>query len=667
MVIGMINSSSEIRYRNNVPFNAQSAPLSQGGQATYVPSMQGVQDNYVSNRVKKIEYDWLTFPIGVGAWYGICKGMDYFNNKLCDREYMDTPFGKIGAWGDKVSNNYFNSSFAKSDFGQGLHKFLGDTKNFINDKIIGKSKVLTAMKTTPTSPENKMAVMQAKGLLGWHSGEVDSLIPSFLEKSEVAEQLERYGMKKDDVKTLKQDLKGLSKKERLARLEAEEFKLFGVHSEDALKAAKIKAMGFKSVDDYTRIAGTKGEKFLENAEEVFEALKNADPKMKINRWVGEGRFSWVTKLMGREISFRELANKYRVVGIQNPHTTKLGRGLSQSLGWLLEGATNRFAGGKFAAILQAGILAQMVVSALKADGPGEKVKTFIERGVNDFSYVFAAPLAIMAMHRVGGMKYAGMTPEQVANYRAQLKIFNAKADAKAFANKTEYKNAKKQLKELLKGDTKNGFFTRMCKKIGQAINIGNEKINPYLSKSDNNLNFFRKMGKWTKNAAGYPVRLGLAMFVLMPFISSTVTKTSNAIFGKPKNSVLDEDAEDDATKNENVNAQLAQLRQDAIARQQASQQHQMMAQQYQNAPRMDMLTKYKQGQNGRTVVNNTTNINNNYVGAQQPTQQKDPEPIRTYIPSPIGVQVAMPNIDPANAALQRSMNAEQEALRMLAM
>ena len=63
----MINST-EIKYRNNVPFNAQTVPLSQGGQPVYAPAMQGIQDSYVSNRVKKAEYGWASIPIGVGMW-----------------------------------------------------------------------------------------------------------------------------------------------------------------------------------------------------------------------------------------------------------------------------------------------------------------------------------------------------------------------------------------------------------------------------------------------------------------------------------------------------------------------------------------------------------------------------------------------------------------------
>lgn len=659
----MINST-EVKYRNNVPFNAQSVPLSQNGQQITVPAMQGIQDSYVSNRVKKAEYGWASVPIGVGMWLGICKGMDYFNNKLCSKDYMETPFGKLGAWGDRVSDGYFNSSFAKSEAGQSFHSFLRRTKNYINEKIIGKNKVLTAIKTTPTSPEHSMVVAQAKGLLGLHNMEIQDLIPSFIEKSEVADQLERYGMKKDEIAAVKKALKGKKKAERLRLLEQEEFKLFGVKDADALKAAKIRALGFKDVAHYESIA--KGNKFLQHSKEVFEALKNADPNMHITRCQGEGKFGWFRKLFfRRNITFKELANKYIVAGIDNPHKTKLGRGLSKGFGWFLEGMTNRFAGGKFVAIMQAMFLAEAAVATLNATGASDKVKTFIERNVNAFSYVFAAPLAIMAMHRVGGMKYAGMTPEQVAKFREELAIFNEKVDAGVFKNKDAYKAAKKQLTDMLQGDTKNGFFTKMFKKIGQFINIGNEKIKPYKSLSSNNMNFFRKLGYWTKNAAGYPLRFGLAMFVLMPFVASATTKISNFIFGKPKNSVLDEDKEDETAKAENVNAQLARLRQDALQRQQAVAAHNQTVKANANAPRMDMLTKYRQHQNANNVVNNTTNIYNNQP--QKQDEQKEPEPVRTYIPSPVGVQTVIPNVDAANDVLQRSMQAEQEALRILAM
>ncbi len=659
----MINST-EIKYRNNVPFGTQVVPNSQMGQPAYGPAMQGVQDTYVANRIKNVDYGWATVPIGIGTWIGICKGMDYFNNKLCNKEYMDTPFGKIGAWGDKVSNSYFNSSFAKSDFGQSIHNFFGKTKRYIGEKV-ANNKVLSALKLTPALPENSFVIPQAKGLLGFHNMEINDLIPDFLEPSEVAERLERYGMDKSEIAKLKSSLKGKKKADRMAALLQEEYKLFGVNNENALKAAKARAMGFDSLDDFEKFVGFDGKKALDHPKEIMQALDKADPKMKIVRWRGEGNMPWITRLMGRDVTFKELANKYRVAGIDNPHTTKLGRGLSKGLGWFLEGMTNRFAGGKFVAIMQATALAGATVAALNATGAKEKVKTFIEQNVNLFSFIFAAPLSVMAIFRAGGLKYAGMKPEQVAKFREELKLFNEKVDAGAFKNKDAYKAAKKRLTDMLQGDTKNGFFTKMFKKIGEFVNVGNEKIKPYKSLSSNNMNFFRKLGYWGKNIAGYPLRFGVAFLVLMPFVSKAITKVSNAIFGKPQKSVLDEGNEEEPAKDENVNAQLARLRQDAMQRQQASVQHQQMVNANGNSPRMDMLTKYKQNQyqNGQHVVNNTTNIYNN----QTQEEPQEPEPLRTYIPSPVGVQVQMPNVEAADAVMQRSMQAEAEALKMLAM
>lgn len=661
----MINNVGELQYKNGqVPFGLQSSPVAQvpyassqtmeGGQDAYVP------ETYVANRVKKSSYSWATFPATVAAWLGIAKGMDYFNNKLCSKEYAETPFGKIGAWGDKVSDGYFNSSFAKSSFGQKFHGFLGRTKDFINNKIIGKSKLLTAMKTTPTSPENRMAVAQSKGIFGLHNMEVETLLPSFVEGSEVPQQLERYGMKQDAIDALKKALKGKNKEQRLALLQEEEFKLFNVNTAEALKEAKVKALGFNDWAHYEKIS----KDFMKNPEEVMKALQNANKDMCITRCSGEGFLGRVQKfLFNRKVTFKELANKYLVVG-NTPHKTKLGRGMSKGLAWVLEGMTNRFAGGKMVALMQATFLAEALVATLQADGIKEKGKTFIERNVNTFSYVFAAPLAIMAMHRMGGMKYAGMKPEDVTKFREELKIFNEKAKNGGFATKAEYKAARKELDNMLNAGVKNPI-TKLFKKAAEVLTVGIEKYRPYKSSAKNNANFMRKSWYWLKEGAGYPIRIGLAMAVLMPLVSKITTQLSNSVFGKPKVSVLDEEGEEGSEEQQaNVNEQLARLRQDAIQRQQASAQHSQQMQQYQNTPRMDMLQRYKQGQNQSTIVNNTTNVYGTQNNEQNQQQNK---PLRTYIPSPVGVQTVNPQVSIPDDVMKRSMIAEQEALKMLAM
>ena len=80
----------------------------------------------------------------------------------------------------------------------------------------------------------------------------------------------------------------------------------------------------------------------------------------------------------------------------------------------MEGCTNRFAGGKLAVAMQAGIFADMLYQTIKAP-KGEKIKTFGERFVNDFTYFIAMTLGIMGMHKIGGFKYAGLD-KKVLNY-----------------------------------------------------------------------------------------------------------------------------------------------------------------------------------------------------------------------------------------------------------
>ena len=658
----MLNNP-DLKYQNSPQFGTQSVPLANNGnggqQANYAPNMQGnLPDTYVPSRVKKINYEWVGVPAGVGIWLAICKGMDYFNNILTSKDYKDTPFGKIGEFGDKVSNKYFDSAFAKSSVGKSFHGFLGKTKDFVNDKIIAKSKVLTALKTHSTTPENNMVKAQYKGLLGLHNMEIDSLLPSFLEGSEVPQQLERYGMKQDAIDKLKNSLKGKSKEERLALLEKEEFKLFKVNNADALKEAKIKALGFKDAKQYEKISKS----FLNHPDEVMQALQNADKNMYITRCSGEGFMGKVQKfLFNRKVTFKELANKYLVIGDKTPHKTKLGRGMAKGLAWLMEGMTNRFAGGKMIAIMQSAMIAEALVATLKADGIKDKAQTFIERNVNTFSYVFSAPLALMLYHKAGGLKYTGMSADEVKDFRAKLEVFNEKAKNGGFKTKEEYKTAKKELDTLLKGNVKNPLVKGL-KKIGEFLTVGIEKYRPYKSSADKNMNWGRKAWYWAKEGAGYPLRIGLIMFALMPLVSKVATQASNAIFGKPKVSVLDEENEDSAN-NEVIQKQLEVLRQDAYQRQQASAQYPKSI----DGPRMNLLDKYKQGQRTTSTTINNTTINTNISNQNQSNNQKRNEPLRTYIPSPVGVQVANPQMNLPKDALERSMQAEQEALKVLSM
>ena len=154
------------------------------------------------------------------------------------------------------------------------------------------------------------------------------------------------------------------------------------------------------------------------------------------------------------------------------------------------------------------------------------------------------------MHRVGGLQYAGMTKEQVEQYRQHLKIHNDKAMAGGFADKSAWKASKDALKTELNAGVKNPI-TKLFKRIGRIVTVGLEQIRPYDKKAvtrngivDKIKDLFRHPKFGIKQMAGYPMRIILGMMVILPFLSKIAVKGSHLLFGKPQNSVLDEGKED---------------------------------------------------------------------------------------------------------------------------
>ena len=114
----MINNNTNFKYSPKFgavanpqinPVNYTAAPITANDVGV------AVNDNAVVSRAKKAETGWLVIPATILSWFGLCKGMDYVNNNLIAKDYAQTPFGKVGAWGDKISEGYANSSFAKSN------------------------------------------------------------------------------------------------------------------------------------------------------------------------------------------------------------------------------------------------------------------------------------------------------------------------------------------------------------------------------------------------------------------------------------------------------------------------------------------------------------------------------------------------------------------------
>ena len=218
-----------------------------------------------------------------------------------------------------------------------------------------------------------------------------------------------------------------------------------------------------------------------------------------------GMLNWIkSNLLNRDVYGSEFANKMAAsignmdlnahpeykqalqkAGLLNKiPKSALGRILNKYTNIILEGATNRVAGGKLVALMQAFYFADVLYKSMKADGVSEKFKSFAERFTEMVAFFVAMPVAIKLMHSIGGLQYAGMgkTPEEmkkaVEAYRAHLNAHNMKAMSGKFANKAEWKASKKALQKELNAGVRNPF-TKFLKKIGRIVTVGLEQIRPY--------------------------------------------------------------------------------------------------------------------------------------------------------------------------------------------
>ena len=310
---------------------------------------------------------------------------------------------------------------------------------------------------------------------------------------------------------------------------------------------------------------------------------------------------------------------------------------------------------------------------MKADGVSEKFKSFAERFTEMVAFFVAMPVAIKLMHSIGGLQYAGMgkTPEEmkkaVEAYRAHLNAHNMKAMSGKFANKAEWKASKKALQKELNAGVRNPF-TKLLKKIGRIVTVGLEQIRPY-DKTDIGVmkdgvktyrkgimskikDLFRHPKFGIKQMAGYPVRIILGMMIILPFLSKLAVKGSHLIFGKPKNSLLDEGKEPEQVKNNNQTQIPQQLQPQPVQQTTTTQ-----------------ITTSKQEQSSSNLLDRYKN-NNTTTTVQTVKQQNNPqEPVRTYIPSPVGVQIVNQREDTSSAdqAMMRADNAAKLAMQTLKM
>ena len=680
--------SNNINLKNNIPMQAgipQPLPTMQGVDGEKLK--QSVDNSYLANRVKASSGEesnpLATLGIGTAVWYCIAQGMDKLNPKM-EGKYENTILGKMGAWGDKVATNA-----TKGGIGKKIDTFLRKL-NIGWWKLSKKSDIVYSLRNHSTAPEWDFAKVPGKGLQGFLASDTAQVFEEFLKpisdnkqsinllffevpikRYNSYQKLEQYGVSQKYIDDFVKTLKGLSFDEKALALQKEELKLLGV-SDDIIKNLadknglkglqklaynlKVKKLGFNSVSAYKAL----GNKLIDYPKEVMQALSKADPNLKVSIWRKNGLWGKIkSHLFGRRVSLSEYHNKY-IATLGKGNKTALGRFLPKAFSWFLEGTTNRFAGGKLAVAMQAGIFADMLINTFKAP-KGEKGKTFSERFINDFTYFMAMPLGIVAMHKIGGFKFLGLTTKEVKEYDKAYKLFKADYKAGKLADKAIYKQRYKELNNMLKANVKNPI-ARILKGFGKnIINIGNGVI-PKRNWFANGCSLF------FKNLVGVPLRIAIPMLIIVPFLAKNATKVSHFLFGKPTKSVLDEDKEE--TKNQltpDQQAQMQKLVEEYQKQQQAMAQAEAQKKAAAEAKKAEPLVSNNSPTNLLTMTKNG-NPYKNVIPHQEDAQQSQ-KPTYTYIPSPESVIVPNQGVDltPAQAALQKADAMEKKVAETLSM
>lgn len=618
---------------------------------------EAVDNSYLANRAKASGDTDPAASLGftLGSWYLLNRGMDLFDKKSAGA-YDKSLLGKLGNFGDKIAESAVAKPFV----------WVGNKIKGGWNWLAGKNKVAYALKNHHTDAEWKFAKTGGNGLDGYMSGDLHTLFDdNFIHPAKSAQQLERLGVPQSEIDAVKNSLKGLSKNQKAERLLREELKalgnsqasidaLFSSGGMDALKnlsrEQKILKLGFRDVAEFEALMKDP----LANMKQIQNALSRADKNIMFTYASrGTSKLSkFVYHLFGRKVPVQQVSNRLAVI-LKNGNRTGLGRTLAKASAFFLEGTTNRVAGGKLGVFMQAFIIGDMLANTVKAE-KGDKFKTFMERFVNDFSYFLALPLGYKLMHKIGGLKYLGLSETEVSAFRTRLEKLVADKKAGVYrGNKAGFNAERKAIKDMLKGGVKGP--RKLLKLLGRFVNIGNEVIPTY------NMSGLRKV---MKNIVGVPMRIAFPLFVVSPFVAKIITKGEHKIFGKPKHSVLDDESKE--AENFTGNSQDAS------------------GQPIKHASDSNLMNMRERGENYQSPSAQThkDTYNNPYAqagaasaGASQADTVAEAqydangrliEPKRTYIPSSDGVKYSQNN-DKLNDALARADMAEKMAMDTLSM
>ena len=676
---------------NTVP---QSVSTPMGAQIDTQTIVDAASDNFIGNRITAFdEINPATqLAVALPATVAINAAMDKYL-KLYDGDYAKSFPGKLGNWGDKVSE-----SFSKSKIG----KFFGNIKTKLSPhakKIYDNSAILRAMNETPTSPELEFVKKQMNMAKDFSQSSYHEFAKKFVnEPIKSAQDLDILAADKTAIDRVENLLKNAPKDAQENILLKEQYKLLKPAATDAeieaflnnadkskiLREMKAKAIKYNSLEHFERCM----EEPAKYEADIMRSIKNTNPKYMSKIWWSDKNILSKIKgfLFGRKETFAQMRNiATSSLGAENTmHRTALGRTLPKVWNLLMEGSTGRMFMGKLSTLMQGWFLAEALVMASRQETTGDKIRSFAERITELIGFLIFIGPSIKLMHKVGGLKNLGMSPDTVIAYEAAKLEHNMKKAQGLFANK---KAAKADLKaiEAMKPKAKNPI-SWLARKIGQFVTTGDKTTTrpysrfkhkdvdmcitefmkspvQYIKNIPHRLKDIACNPKyWLKRAAGWPIRFAIPMLVIIPFFNKIMVKGVHALIGKPKYSLLDE------SKVEEHNQKVEEQENIRKQQEEAAQNQQVKPLDTDNLPDTNLIKQTVNGQynnqNGQ-ISQTTTTTTTQTVNNPGDSQGKLQEPVRTYIPSPVSnIQGKDPTA--ANMALANADRAEQEIANIMA-
>lgn len=552
---------------------------------------------------------WLTPVLTVPVWGAMAYGMKKFN-EACSGTEKGNLLYKVGQWGEKVglSINAKTPKFLKTFF----NKTKIAKENFMKWLVVPKHKIAYAFFKTPAEPVQNMTKMMAGGTINEIA-------------SDAVQKFEKYVQEGKEL-----TLKG----KKLTLKDVQELSKNSSTPEGIKKIIEI--CDAKPVGEFFQLEKTLKIPFTKKMQGGPKYLSDYIPKLAD---------------MNRKVYFSEIANKLKAFHSNN--TTYLGKKLPKAMIRTIEGITNGTAGGKFAILMAAYFVADAIKKTIDAPkGHGEKRKTFAENMIYNVGWYLTMPLGLGIMYKSGGLKYLGMSPEKVKEYREKLAKFNEEVDKGILTDKVKYAARKKEIKSMLKGDinvlktdssgTKaakilKNIIYKPLKFAANILDVGLERFRPILSKNGKSVgNFLKEAGYKIKGAAGYPIRFGLFMFAIAPFLGKLCAKGSHIVFGKPSKSVLDEDKEPE--KNQIVTPVMPEQSNQVPVNTQAQLQPQVHPQQPIQPVVQNQNLSYSQNQQTQPVQN-VVDMSQQDSLQRAATAAIQGVATRTYVPSTAGVVI----------------------------